>query len=150
MPLYRGDAKERRALSAYVKLIRASESAHAFAMRGLSEEGLTPTQFAVLEVLYHLGPLYASDIARKILKTGGNLTMVVSNLVRCGLVRRSKNAEDRRYVLVELTAKGRELMRRIFPRHAAQIVEAMGRLTPSEQKQLAIFCRKLGTSLTAK
>ncbi len=150
MPLYRGDARERRALSAYVKLIRASESVHAFAMRGLSDEGLTPTQFSVLEVLYHLGPLCLSDIARKVLKTGGNLTMVVNNLVRCGLVHRSKNAEDRRYVLIELTAKGRELMRQVFPRHAAQILEAMFRLTAPEQKQLAGLCRKLGTSLTAK
>lgn len=150
MPLYRGTPKELRALSAYVKLVRASESVHAHATQGLSEENLTPTQFAVLDALYHRGPLCPSDIARKILKTSGNLTMVVNNLVRCRLVRRSRDARDRRMVMIDLTVKGRTLIRRLFPRHARQIVEAMSTLTPVEQQQLAGLCRKLGTSLIAK
>ncbi len=58
-------AQERLALSTYVKLMRAANSARIYASRSLSDTNLTLTQFAVLEALYHLGPMSLSDIARK-------------------------------------------------------------------------------------
>ena len=53
-------------------------------------------------------------------------------------------AQDRRYISVAITDKGKKLMARVFPVHLARIVELMGRLTASEQEQLAALCRKLG------
>src|SRR5437867_1717193 len=120
---YRGtSAREERALSTYVKLLRASESVHAEAMRSLADAQLTPTQFAVLEALYHVGPMCLSGLARKILKSSGNLTMVVGNLVRRGLVVRQQGVDDRRFVTVATTEKGRKLIAKIFPGHVARIV----------------------------
>ena len=137
-------AQERLALSAYVKLMRAANSARSYAAQSLSGTNLTLTQFAVLEVLYHLGPMSLSDIARKVLTTGGNLTMVVGNLEKLGLARRQSCPEDRRVLIVVLTAKGKTLLRDVFPKHAAAIVEFLSVLSREEQERLGDLCRKLG------
>ena len=144
MVSYPTRSQERLALGAYVKLMRAANAARNFASRSLGDAGVTLTQFAVLEALYHLGPMSLSDIARKVLTTGGNLTMVVGNLEKQGLARRQECPEDRRVLIVVLTAKGKSLIRGIFPRHAAAIAEFMGVLSPEEQAQLGELCRKLG------
>lgn len=106
--------------------------------------GLTESQFGVLEALYHLGPLCAAELAVKVLRTRGNLTLVISNLERDGLVGRTTRTEDRRYRTVELTAKGRKRMKAAFPRHARLVAEAMSALEPREQDELRRLCRKLG------
>ena len=109
-----------------------------------AEDGLTLSQFRVLEARWHLGPLCQRDLGLEILKTSGNMTMVVDNLEKRELVDRRQNAEDRRVTEVDLTAKGRALIKERFPRHAAQITEELGRLTAAEQKQLGALCHKLG------
>lgn len=129
-------SQERLSLVTYVKLMRAANSARNFASRSLAGTRLTLTQFAVLEALYHLGPMSLSDIAQKVLTTGGNLTMVVGNLEKQGLARRQRSPEDRRVLIVVLTAKGKSLIRQIFPRHAAAIVEFLKALSSEEQVRL--------------
>lgn len=141
---FHGTSRQERALSAYVKLLRASETVHAEATRSLAGSGLSSSQFAVLEALYHVGPMCLSDLAHKILKTSGNLTMVVGNLEKRGLVTRQQSAQDRRFVSVAITERGRKLMARIFPVHLARIVELMDRLSPAQQDELARLCRQLG------
>jgi MarR family 2-MHQ and catechol resistance regulon transcriptional repressor len=77
---YRGSQKETRALKTYVKLMRAAESVTARTHRHLASTGLTVSQFAVLEALYQLGPLSQREIGQKILRSSGNITMVIDNL----------------------------------------------------------------------
>lgn len=141
---FHGAPREERALSAYVKLLRASETVHAEATRSLAQEELSSSQFAVLEALYHVGPMCLTELAHKILKTSGNLTMVVGNLEKRGLVARQRSTRDRRFVGVAITEKGRKLIARIFPVHLQRIVELMDRLSPAQQEDLARLCRKLG------
>ena len=141
---FHGSPRQERALDAYVKLLRASETVHAEATRALDEAGLSSSQFGVLEALYHVGPLCLTDLARKILKTSGNLTMVVGNLEKRGLVTRQQQSQDRRFVSVSITEKGRKLMDRIFPAHVERIEELMGRLSPGQQEELGRLCRRLG------
>ena len=124
--------------------MRAANAARTHAGRHLGDAGLTLTQFAVLEALYHLGPLSLSDIAQKILTTAGNLTMVVGNLEKQGLAHRQTSPEDRRVLIVVLTAKGKALTRRLFPEHAAGITEFMAVLSPDEMELLGNLCRNLG------
>ena len=97
---YKGSRDEVRALSAFVKLIRASESVSARIHRHLADAGLTVSQFGVLEALYHLGPLSQSEIAKKVLKSTGNITLVIDNLEKRDLVKRERQKEDRRYYAV--------------------------------------------------
>ncbi len=141
---YKGARDEVRALSAYVKLVRASDSLTSRIHRHLAATGLTISQFGVLEALYHLGPLSQAEIAKKVLKSTGNITMVIDNLEKRGLVKRERDKEDRRYYAVQMTAEGKKLIRRIFPRHAARIVEEMSVLSRVEQDSLGNLCRKLG------
>lgn len=142
---FKGSASEERALSAYVKLARAANTAMAYARVGLEEAGLSLGQFAVLEALYHVGPLNLGDLARRVLTSSGNLTLVVDNLQKRGLVKRRQQGRDKRFVRATITPAGRRLIARIFPSHVRRITEVMGRLGPAEQEQLGALCRKLGT-----
>src|SRR5208283_4068317 len=136
-------SQQRLALATYVRLMRAANAARTRAARQLAGTGLTLTQFAVLEALYHLGPMSLSDIAQKILTTGGNLTLVVGNLEKLELAHRQKCPEDRRQFIVVLSSKGKALVRKIFPEHAAAITEFMGILSSAGQEQLADLCHQL-------
>ncbi len=144
---YRGTEEEIRALNAYIKLVRAAESVTARLKPSVSSAGLTLSQFGVLEALFHLGPLSQKTLGEKILKTSGNITVVVDNLEKRGLVKREQDPSDRRCTIVSLTEKGQELIREIFPRHVSAIVEEMKVLTPSEQEELGRLCRKLGLKI---
>jgi MarR family 2-MHQ and catechol resistance regulon transcriptional repressor len=141
---YKGSKEEVRALSAYVKLMRAAESLTSRIHGHLSEHGLTVSQFGVLEALYHLGPLTQKEIAQKILKSTGNITMVIDNLEKRGLARRERDSKDRRYFIVHLTEKGYDLIQRVFRPHAGIITQEFRVLNKNEQEELARLCRKLG------
>jgi MarR family transcriptional regulator, 2-MHQ and catechol-resistance regulon repressor len=137
-------SQQRLALATYVRLLRAANAARAYAGRHLGGIGLTLTQFAVLEALYHLGPMSLSDMAERILTTAGNLTMVLGNLEKQDLAYRQKSPQDRRVLIVVLTAKGKALIRKLFPGHAAGITEFMSALSPAQQERLSSLCRQLG------
>lgn len=141
---YRSSKQEARALDAYVKLMRAAESITARIHRHLASAGLTLSQFAVMEALYHLGPLCQREIGQKLLRSSGNVTMVVDNLEKRGYVRRDRKKEDRRFLDVRLTDEGFELINKIFPPHAAVIASEMSVLGAGEQVTLAQLCKKLG------
>lgn len=132
------------ALNSYTKLMRAAESVTSRTSRPMAAAGLTISQFGVLEALLHKGPLCQRDIAAKILKSTGNITMVIDNLEKQGLVRRERDMEDRRYLTVHLTEKGTTLINKVFADVEASIVVEMSALSAEEQEQLGSLCKKLG------
>ncbi|MGH7628788.1 MAG: MarR family winged helix-turn-helix transcriptional regulator [Gemmatimonadales bacterium] len=141
---HKGSAREVLALTTYIKLIRAADSVTARLAPRLAAAGLSASQFGVLEALYHLGPMHQCDLADRILKTSGNMTVVIRNLERRGLVRRVRSADDRRFILVRLSSEGDRLIRRIFPAHAAAITGEMGVLSDAAQRTLGRLCRRVG------
>jgi len=141
---HRGNEKEVLALSTYVKLMRAVESITARIHKHLASAGLTLSQFAVLEALYHLGPLSQREIGQKLLRSSGNITMVIDNLEKRGYVERERKKEDRRFMMVRLTDGGFELISKVFPPYAAVIAREMNVLSEGEQETLAQLCKKLG------
>lgn len=141
---YSGTKQEERALDVYVKLLRCAEAVETRVNRHLASHNLTSSQFGVLEALYHLGPLVQKDIARKILKSTGNITLVINNLEKRGLVRRERSELDRRYIDVHLTDEGEALIAKILPRHIDNIVRELSILMPGEQGEMGRLCRKLG------
>ncbi len=142
---YPGTPEEKRALNALIKLMRATDSLGARLSRRQIFGDLTPTQFGVLETLYHLGPLCTGEIGAKLLKSGGNMTLVLDNLEQRGLVQRERDPQDRRRVLVSPTETGRALVEQLLPGLVATVVEEFSALTAEEQEQLGRLCRKLGT-----
>jgi MarR family 2-MHQ and catechol resistance regulon transcriptional repressor len=144
---FRGNNKEARALSTYVKLMRAAESITSRVHRHLSSVGLTVSQFGVLEAILHLGPLSQRDLGRKILRSSGNITMVIDNLEKRRLVRRKREVSDRRMFIVHLTGEGQTLIGKIFPSHAALITHEMSVLKAADQKILGDLCKKVGVGV---
>jgi MarR family 2-MHQ and catechol resistance regulon transcriptional repressor len=134
-----------RALNTYTKLIRAAESVTGRVNRFMIAANLTISQFGVLEALLHKGPLCQRDIAAKILKSSGNITLVIDNLEKRGLVRRERDNDDRRYFTVHLTESGSELIVRVFADVESAIATEMAVLSEIEQVQLGSLCKKLGT-----
>lgn len=141
---YRGTEDERRALDAYIKLQRAAETVVTRATAHLAAHNLTTSQFGILEALYHLGTLSQRELAQKLLKSTGNISTVLKNLEKRGLIERERNPNDSRYMQVRISEAGRALIASFFPQHVAGIVAEMSVLTPDEQDELARLCRKLG------
>jgi len=141
---YRGTDEEKLALDTFIKLVRAAESFTARSSGEIAAAGLTVSQFGVLEALYHLGPLCQKDLAAKILKSSGNMTMVIDNLEKRDLVRRERDSQDRRYYRIQLTTSGSDLMHSLFPRHAASLAHQMACLGDAEKIELGRLCKKLG------
>jgi MarR family 2-MHQ and catechol resistance regulon transcriptional repressor len=142
---HQGSEQEKRALNAFITLMRAANSLGAKLAEVLARHDLTASQFGILESLLHLGPLCQKELAQKLLVSGGNVTMVVDNLEKRALVARERSATDRRLVTVALTTAGRKLVAAVFPRHMAIIVAQFGILSPAEQETLRRLCRTLGT-----
>lgn len=144
---WQGTAREKRALDAFIKLTRSVLSVESYLNRRLAESSLTPSQFGVLETLYHLGPLCQREIAEKLLASSGNVTHVVDNLEKQGWVIRERDEADRRMVIVSLTDAGREHISGMLPAHVAAIADMMDALEPDEQEALAALCKKLGLNV---
>jgi len=144
---HQGCADEVRALDAYIKLMRSVAVLNGNLQQALRAHNLTLSQLGVLESLMHLGPMCQKEVGSKLLLSGGNITTVVNNLEKRGLVLRLRQANDRRFVRLSLTEPGRELIESVFPEHAATITAQLGALTCEEQEQLATLCRKLGRGM---
>jgi MarR family 2-MHQ and catechol resistance regulon transcriptional repressor len=147
---YKGPPHEVLALNTLIKLNRSVNSLQAHFVPLIHKDfGITESQFAVLEALYHLGPLSQGQLCQKILRSGSNVTTVVDNLEKHALVRRDRDEEDRRVQIVTLTDQGRALIAEAFPEHVARVAEVIGVLTEAEQKELGRICLKLGKSVPA-
>ena len=141
---FAGSKEDTQALDTYIKLIRAAESVMSRVNRSSELEGLTVSQFGVLEALQHVGPLCQRELGAKILKSSGNITMVIDNLEKRHLVERRRDRGDRRYVTVHLTPEGKKLITAIFPQHLERIKTEMQVLSTAEQNNLGKLCRAVG------
>src|SRR5713226_9895365 len=117
--------------------------AHSAESLDLSRTGLGDSDFRVLEVLLHKGPLPVNTIGPKVWLTPGSISVAVDRLEKTALVKR-KNTGDRRVRLVELTAKGRALITKTFRDHAAAMEEAAVVLSSEERLILLRLLKKLG------
>ncbi len=144
---YKGSKKEIRALDTYIKLIRAADTLSSGININLSNAGLTESQFNVMDALYHLGPLTQKDLGRKLLKSGGNITMVIDNLEKGNLVKRRRGEKDRRMFFISLTLQGRRQIENILPEQVSKIKNEMSALSKGEQNELQKLCKKLGVTV---
>ncbi len=141
---YKGDPKEILALDTFIKLTRANNALEDRVLSHGTLGKLTLSQFGVMEALYHLGSMCQGQLSHKLLKSTGNMTMVVDNLEKIGYVRRVRSPEDRRMITIELTASGKEEIERVLPLHVAAITDEMSVLSAAEQAALSELSRKLG------
>jgi MarR family transcriptional regulator, 2-MHQ and catechol-resistance regulon repressor len=138
------------ALALWVKLARAFAVFNHRTAEHIRTFGLTQPQFGAIEVLGHKGPLTLGELCRKRLVSGGNMTVVVDNLERDGLVERLRSTEDRRAIVVRLTPKGKSLFDKIFAHHAEFVAQLASALTQQEQVELGSLLKKLGTRIAVE
>jgi MarR family transcriptional regulator, 2-MHQ and catechol-resistance regulon repressor len=141
---YSGNPKTVIALDTFIKFTRAASSLEGRLFQNDVLEGLTNSQFGVLETLYHLGTLCQGDLSAKLLRSTGNITLVIDNLEKRNLVSRERDKEDRRMVFIHLTPKGKDLIMKVFPLMAEKIEVEFSSLTTEEQTTLGTLCKKLG------
>ncbi|NQV14086.1 MarR family transcriptional regulator [bacterium] len=141
---YNGSDTEKLVLDTWIKLSRAKESIGRVLRQHLEQQNITFTQFGVMEILEHRGPLSLKEIGNKILLTSSNLVTVIDNLEKHGLVTRKKNKQDRRSIIIQLTPKGADTLQPIFQSHLSELMDRFDILTVEEQKTLGIICKKLG------
>jgi MarR family 2-MHQ and catechol resistance regulon transcriptional repressor len=142
---YKGRTNEVRALDTWLKLQRVVATLQARLAPGLAESELTDVQWSVLDALYHLGPLTQGVLLSKLTTSGGNLTKVVDNLEKRGLVERQRGKQDKRQIVVHLSTGGRVFVRGLMPGQVNAVTKQLSVLTAAEQDELARLCRKLGT-----
>ncbi|MEP7382573.1 MAG: MarR family transcriptional regulator [Gemmatimonadota bacterium] len=135
---------QQAALKLWVTLARAFNAVQQHAVADVRREGLSIGEFAVLELLYHRGQTLLGEIQKRILVSSGGITFLVDRLEQKGLVERRACPDDRRARYAALTREGSRLLRRIFPRHAERITEAVRGLSASEQRDATRLLKQLG------
>jgi len=141
---YQGSKEQVSTLNTFIKLMRATESLNQRLVKHLSEADLTISQFGILEALLHLGPQNQKKLGEKLLKSGGNITLVIDNLEKSGFVSRKKDKNDRRALIVDLTVQGKSFIEDFFPKHLEKITQEFSVLNNSEKEELGRICKKIG------
>ena len=132
------------ALKLWVVLSRAHAAIARKTAEDVERQGLSMTDFAVLEVLYHRGPLPLGEIGDRVLLRSGSLTYAVDRLEEKRLLRRRPSAEDLRVTFAELTPAGRAVMDRVFPVHAETIRQTLSGLSRAEKREAIDLLKRLG------
>jgi len=144
MDLPKDVAESSRALKLFVVLVKAYQAVQEIDYRDIRSYGFNPTEFAVLDLLYHKGSHPLQQIGEKILITSGSITYVVDKLEKKGLIARQPCEKDRRVIYAVLTESGQEMMNRIFPQHAEVLTKALAGLNADEQESAARLLKKIG------
>src|SRR5262249_1223477 len=90
------------------------------------------------------------ELSRLLLVTSGNLTGIVDRLEARRLVRRIPDEIDRRVVRVGLTPKGRAMTRRMLPRHAQDLAQALAFMPSAALRQLTALLDQVRRRLTLR
>ena len=125
-------------------LAKSHRAISMFAELSVAAAGLCLSDFAALEALLHKGPLTISQMQAKVLLASGSMTAAVDRLEKKGLIVRNTTAADRRARVLELTAKGRDLIEKVFAKHSADLDELMAVLDSDEREQIYGLLKKLG------
>ncbi|MEH7378702.1 MULTISPECIES: MarR family winged helix-turn-helix transcriptional regulator [Bacillaceae] len=131
-------------LKLFIVLSRAYKAINEHVNKVIQASGLNPTEFAVLELLYHKGDQPMQQIGGKILLASGSITYVVDKLEQKGMLRRIACPKDRRVTYAQITEDGKKFIQDIFPEHAEQIDKLMSSLTETEKLEAIDLLKKLG------
>ncbi|MFE4570431.1 MarR family winged helix-turn-helix transcriptional regulator [Paenibacillus chitinolyticus] len=133
-------------LKLFVVLSKAQKVIMDRSVKDMKRHGLSPSEFAILELLYHKGKFPLQQIGDKILVTSGSITYNIDKLEKKELLRRISCPSDRRVTYAEITERGTELFNDIFPEHAEVVRASMSGLTAEEKKLAIRLIKKLGTA----
>ena len=133
----------------WLVMVKAMQTIFKYAAENIQETELGDSDFRVLEVLLHKGPLPVNVIGPKVNLNPGSISVAVERLHAKGLVSRVESAEDRRMRMVALTPSGKELIVPVFRRHAAAMRELFSEITVDELRELEASLKKVGKRAAA-
>src|SRR6202163_1664664 len=133
----------------WLVMMKAMRALTRYAAAGIEETGLGLTDFGVLEVLLHKGPLPVNTIGPIVDLTPGSISIAVDRLFAKGLVSRVESGEDRRVRIVALTSRGRDLIAPAFRKHSGQMKRVFSELSPEDLRGLEGMPKKVGTRVAA-
>ena len=133
----------------WLVMIKAMRALTRYAASGIEDTGLGLSDFGVLEVLLHKGPLPVNTIGPIVDLTPGSISIAVDRLVAKGLVSRVESAEDRRVRIVALSPCGKELIASAFRKHSGQMKRVFSELSPEELRGLEVALKKVGKRAAA-
>jgi MarR family transcriptional regulator, 2-MHQ and catechol-resistance regulon repressor len=133
----------------WLVMMKAMRALTRYAAAGIQETGLGLSDFAVLEVLLHKGPLPVNTIGPIVDLTPGSISVAVDRLFAKGLVSRVESGEDRRVRIVALTSRGRDLIASAFRKHAGQMRKVFSELSSEELRSLEVALKKIGKRAAA-
>ena len=133
----------------WLVMMKAMRALTRYAAAGIQETGLGLSDFAVLEVLLHKGPLPVNTIGPIVDLTAGSISIAVDRLFAKGLVTRVESTEDRRVRIVALTPRGKDLIVPAFRKHAGQMRKVFSELSPEELLGLEVALKKIGKQAAA-
>jgi MarR family 2-MHQ and catechol resistance regulon transcriptional repressor len=125
-------------------MMKAMRALTKYAAAGIDETGLGLSDFGVLEILLHKGPLPVNTIGPIVDLTPGSISIAVDRLFAKDLVSRVESSEDRRVRIVALTARGKALIDSAFRKHSGQMRKAFAELSPEELRGLEAALKKVG------
>ena len=125
------------------ELVRTYQAFASYSEAYVRQYQLTPAQFDVIATLGNTQGMAMGDIGDKTLITKGTLTGIVDRLIKKGLVTRTVPPDNRRTVLVQLTAEGEALFQKAFPAHIADMKQYFDSLDPSELELLRVLLQRL-------
>src|ERR1700692_1999950 len=128
----------------WLVMIKAMRALPRYAAAGIEDTGLGDSDFRVLEVLLHKGPLPVNTIGPIVDLTPGSISTAVDRLVARGLGSRVESAEDRRVRIVALTPRGKDLIVSAFRKHSGQMRRVFSELSPEELRGLEVTLKKVG------
>jgi MarR family 2-MHQ and catechol resistance regulon transcriptional repressor len=128
----------------WLVMLKAMRALTRYATAGIEGTGLGDSDFRVLEVLLHKGPLPVNTIGPIVDLTPGSISIAVDRLVAKGLVSRVESAEDRRVRMVSLTPRGKDLIVPAFREHSGQMRRVFSGLSPEELRGFEMALKKVG------
>jgi MarR family transcriptional regulator, 2-MHQ and catechol-resistance regulon repressor len=132
------------AVHAWLIMLKAWQSLGRYLRPTMSDRGLGESDFRVLEVLLHKGPMPVNSIGPKVNLNPGSVSVAVDRLYKKGYVSREECSSDRRVRTVSLTEKGRLAFLPVFRRHAALIKRAFQDVSAQDLQQLEAVLKKVG------
>ena len=134
-------------LKLFIVLSRAHRAISDKIEQDIKSYGLNPTEFAVLELLYHKGDQPIQHIGKKVLLASGSITYVVDKLEKKKYIERVSCPNDRRVTFASITEDGKSFMKSIFPTHEEEITRIFGSLNAEEKTIMIELLKKLGLQL---
>jgi MarR family 2-MHQ and catechol resistance regulon transcriptional repressor len=129
---------------AWLVMIKAMQAITRYALADLEKSGLGDSDFRVLEVLLHKGPLPVNVIGPKVNLTPGSISVAVDRLVAKGLASRAESSTDRRVRMVALTPRGKSVITPIFRAHVATMEKIFAGFSGDEISQLEEHLKRVG------